>query len=126
MSDAYETVDLVIVEDAKPPKVTPDRHAYSKQRVVRLRMIMGGQCTHCGYHECQSALAFHHVANEKDRDIRWGYVKLTVAIAEARKCILLCNNCHSGHHNGELTLNPEVVARAMASNAVALDEFSRR
>lgn len=61
----------------------------------------GGQCMHCGYHKCNSAMEFHH-KDPKQKDFGfsvdghtrgWEIVKL-----ELDKCILLCANCHREEH----------------------------
>lgn len=75
--------------------------------VVRARRRMkskavtykGGHCIHCGYDQCEAALAFHHRDPlEKEHEIfklfnagrRW-----EIVAAELDKCDLVCNNCHS-------------------------------
>jgi hypothetical protein len=58
----------------------------------------GGSCRLCGYDRCVAALQFHHL----DRtDKRFGLASqgvtrgIRAARAEARKCVLLCANCHA-------------------------------
>jgi hypothetical protein len=83
--------------------------SYGKQlergRIRKLRLVMklGGRCVICGYARNLAALEFHHrepcaktfqldtrtLANRNWRDVE----------AEARKCLLLCSNCHAEHHN---------------------------
>jgi hypothetical protein len=71
----------------------------------------GGACLICGYNTCLAALEFHH----RDRKTklfalsRQGVTRsLEEARAEARKCILLCSNCHAEVENG-VTQMPEFV-----------------
>lgn len=58
----------------------------------------GGKCRLCGYDRCLAALEFHHLAPE---DKRFGLShrgiarSLEAVRAEARKCVLLCANCHA-------------------------------
>ncbi len=58
----------------------------------------GGKCRLCGYDRCFAALEFHHLVPE---DKRFGLShrgiarSLEVVRAEARKCVLLCANCHA-------------------------------
>ncbi len=72
-----------------------------KQQCVDYR---GGQCSICGYNQCNSALDFHHrnpqdktyaisnLANRKfDDDLK----------KELDKCDLLCANCHRELHSKE-------------------------
>jgi transposase len=58
----------------------------------------GGECLICGYDRCQQVLQFHHLdPSEKEFDLgRSGVCRsLAKARAEARKCVLLCANCHA-------------------------------
>lgn len=63
---------------------------------------MGGKCALCGYDRCNSALEFHHInPQEKDFQLSSGSTRsLNRDFVEARKCILLCSNCHREVHNG--------------------------
>jgi hypothetical protein len=57
----------------------------------------GGRCLLCGYDRCLAALEFHHVdpADKAFHVSREGVTRsLAKARAEARKCVLLCSNCH--------------------------------
>jgi len=57
----------------------------------------GGCCAICGYDRCMAALEFHHVdpAEKAFHVSRDGVSRsLARAQAEARKCVLLCSNCH--------------------------------
>jgi hypothetical protein len=67
---------------------------------------LGGKCVSCGFNAYPSALEFHHVdPNKKDSFFRghksWSWEKLQ---KELDGCLLLCSNCHKGHHAGELEL----------------------
>lgn len=58
----------------------------------------GGACVLCGYHASLGGLHFHHVdpAEKAFALSRQGVTRsLTAARAEARKCALLCSNCHA-------------------------------
>jgi transposase len=58
----------------------------------------GGACRLCGYSRCMAALEFHHlVPAEKAFSLSEEGVtrSLARARAEARKCVLLCANCHA-------------------------------
>jgi hypothetical protein len=67
---------------------------------------LGGKCIRCGYDEFVAALDFHHIQDDKESTVAnlllaaVGYknARLEAALAEARKCILLCANCHRGLH----------------------------
>jgi transposase len=66
-----------------------------KQTLVR---DAGGACRLCGYDRCIAALEFHHVV-PADKRFAMSYRGVTRSLArarqEARKCILLCSNCHA-------------------------------
>jgi transposase len=58
----------------------------------------GGKCLLCGYDRSLSGLHFHHVdpAAKSFALSRQGVTRsLDAARAEARKCVLLCSNCHA-------------------------------
>jgi transposase len=63
----------------------------------------GGCCSLCGYERCLAALEFHHLdPNLKEfgvaqRGMGRGIDRLRV---EARKCVLLCSNCHAEVESG--------------------------
>ncbi len=70
----------------------------------RLKLIedFGHRCARCGYNECVEALEFHHVdASTKIFSLTTrGFSKSPERVKdEAKKCILLCANCHREEHN---------------------------
>jgi transposase len=75
--------------------------AVSKRRREVKRQLVeeaGGECLICGFKEHQSALQFHHL-NPAEKRFHLGHRGITRGIgkkqAEARKCVLLCANCHA-------------------------------
>lgn len=64
---------------------------------------LGGKCNRCSYANCLAALEFHHLdSNEKEGNISaWlsHPVKREIIVKEAKKCCLLCSNCHKEFHN---------------------------
>jgi len=58
----------------------------------------GGACAACGYRDCIGVLQFHHLDPSTKR-FHLGREGVSRAIddarAEARKCVLLCANCHT-------------------------------
>ncbi|HXR28227.1 MAG TPA: helix-turn-helix domain-containing protein [Solirubrobacteraceae bacterium] len=63
----------------------------------------GGRCTLCGYNRCVAALHFHHVdpASKSFHVSEQGVTRsLGRARDEARKCVLLCSNCHAEVETG--------------------------
>lgn len=59
----------------------------------------------CGYSKSNNALQFHHTdPNTKSfrlsANMGKGFEKL---LAEAKKCVLLCANCHAEEHDESIT-----------------------
>jgi hypothetical protein len=58
----------------------------------------GGRCAICGYDSYVGALAFHHL-DPSQKGFGLSLRGLTRGIAqlreEAKKCVLLCHNCHA-------------------------------
>ena len=83
----------------------------SRRRRVKASLVdaAGGRCVLCGYDRSPAALQFHHVDPETKA---FGIADLGVArsldaaLAEARKCVLLCANCHAEVEAGLATLPP--------------------
>jgi DNA-binding transcriptional ArsR family regulator len=67
----------------------------------------GGRCALCGYNRCVGALGFHHVDPAEKRfgiSLRASR-SLGRARSEARKCVLLCANCHAEVERGVTRLS---------------------
>jgi hypothetical protein len=78
------------------------RSEYVSVRRRRIKAILvgeaGGRCRLCGYDRYVGALHFHHLdPGEKSFSLSQDGLtrSLQRARAEARKCVLLCSNCHS-------------------------------
>ncbi len=70
-----------------------------RRRQIKRKLVeeAGGQCLLCGYDRCQQVLEFHHLdpALKQFQLSQHGATRsLARSRAEARKCILLCANCH--------------------------------
>ena len=81
------------------------------RRRAKLRLIeaAGGSCVLCGYDRHPAALHFHHLDPKQKRYTlsRAGHTRnFAEALEEARKCILLCANCHAEVERG-LTVIPD-------------------
>jgi hypothetical protein len=88
-----------------------ERVAERRRRVKRLLVEeAGGRCRICGYDRSPAALQFHHLDPEEkgfalsNRGLTRGLDK---ARAEARKCVLLCANCHAEVEAGYQRLAPD-------------------
>ena len=83
------------------------RQEYVTRRRRKVKLILiaeaGGRCAICGYDRYVGALQFHHRRREEKR---FGLSdagvarSLEAARAEARKCLLLCSNCHAEVEGG--------------------------
>jgi len=75
--------------------------AHRKAIKQRLVDAFGGKCGKCGYDKCLNALEFHHLdPSQKDFNIRKSIRRWDVIVAEAKKCVCLCSNCHEEFHDG--------------------------
>lgn len=70
------------------------------RRIVKRKLVeeAGGCCVICGYARCQRALQFHHL-DPAAKEFHLGHGGHTRALSrsrvEAKKCALLCANCHA-------------------------------
>jgi transposase len=77
------------------------REAVSRwRRRAKRRLILaaGGRCILCGYDRHPGALHFHHLDPSQKRYTlsRAGHTRrFAEALEEAKKCVLLCANCHA-------------------------------
>jgi hypothetical protein len=91
-----------------------------RRRKVKVLLVAeaGGKCCLCGYDRHPAALQFHHIdPSEKRLNVstcNWGIETMR---AEARKCVLLCGNCHAEVEHGctQLPANVSGVGSAASS-----------
>jgi hypothetical protein len=81
------------------------------ERKIKLVEMFGGKCQSCGYDKNYSALTFHH-RNPSEKETTLDLRKLSnnswIKIeAEAKKCNLLCFNCHMEHHHPSHIKQPQ-------------------
>jgi transposase-like protein len=80
-----------------------------RRRTVRAAVLQeaGGRCVSCGYDRYIGALQFHHL-DPGEKAFALSGRGLTRSLArireEARKCVLLCANCHAEVEGGVRTL----------------------
>jgi hypothetical protein len=74
-------------------------------RKIKLVKMYRGGCEKCAYSKNYAALEFHHLDPETKSfqlDLRsLSNRKWRAITEEAKKCILLCSNCHAELHNPE-------------------------
>jgi hypothetical protein len=80
------------------------RGRHRRQSLIQKK---GGHCEQCGYSRNQAALAFHHLdpaTKSFPIDLRnCSNTSWKAIIIEARKCLLLCLNCHAEIHNPDFS-----------------------
>ena len=90
------------------PNVYEKQQKRAWSRKLELISIMGGCCSKCGYRNNVAALEFHHI-NPEDKKFQLdarhlSNTSMIKIIEEAKKCVLLCSNCHKEAHNPEYTI----------------------
>lgn len=81
-----------------------------RRKMIKAKAIsyMGGRCIFCKYNRCSAALEFHHI-DSKTKEFGLGKNGLTRSwhktLAELKKCILVCSNCHKEIHAGLIRPN---------------------
>lgn len=74
-----------------------------KKRRQKFKISQGGCCKICGYNKCLNALHFHHLDEETKKSSLASMLlrgSIEKAQEEAKKCILICGNCHAEIHAG--------------------------
>ncbi|MDO8743046.1 MAG: hypothetical protein Q7J30_00565 [Candidatus Azambacteria bacterium] len=77
-----------------------DSRIKKKTELVR---ALGGKCKMCGYNYYIGALDFHHLDRSKKKfslSVKGLCYSWKSILQEARKCVILCKNCHSEVENG--------------------------
>ncbi len=94
-----------------------------RRRKVKAILVReaGGACRICGYMANMRALHFHHVEpTEKRLEINAKGVALSLEAlrAEARKCVLLCSNCHAEVEEGFVLIPDAALERVLSDSAL--------
>jgi len=79
-----------------------ERWTKLKKKVI---LLMGGECSRCGYKKNDSVLCIHHL-KQKRKDFDWNKLRLRswkTILSEIKKCILVCANCHGEIHYPNLS-----------------------
>ncbi len=87
-----------------------------RRRKVKTILVAeaGGACCICGYARNMRALHFHHVEPSQKRlemNARGVAIALEKLRAEARKCVLLCSNCHAEVEDGIVSIPTDALDR---------------
>jgi transposase len=92
--------------------------AVSRRR-RRMKAILvreaGGICVICGYAGNMRALHFHHLEPSQKRieiNAKGAALSLETLRTEARKCVLLCSNCHAEVEDGSASIPAVTLERA--------------
>ena len=110
-----EVLGYVWYSEYMEKRTYADRREYmskaTSRRRLRLKKMLvdskGGKCQICGYSRCLVALDFHHIDEStksfelSQRDLMRSWKKIQ---DEARKCLLVCSNCHREIHSGMVKL----------------------
>lgn len=96
-------------EELVEKKKAADKEKYRKwqdkarlERKAKLVEMLGGKCQRCGYDKCLAALSFHHRDPTEKKfalSVKGLCHKWDDIVEEAKKCDLLCMNCHAEEHN---------------------------
>ena len=73
------------------------------KKKIKLVKMLGGKCKICGYNRYVGALDFHHLNRSKKKfslSVRGLCYSWETILQEARKCVILCKNCHTEVENG--------------------------
>ena len=75
---------------------------YNEMKINYIKKV--GGCQLCGYNDfsCLPVYEFHHTDNDKETNLSYyrRTVNKTLFLEEAKKCIIVCANCHRKiHHN---------------------------
>jgi transposase len=97
-----------------------------RRRKVKTILVeeAGGACCICGYDHNMRALHFHHVdPSQKCHEMNAKGVAISLAKlrVEARKCVLLCSNCHAEVEDGIASVPADALERVTPSG-VAQDD----
>lgn len=89
-----------------------DVRAWTTKVKKNLAECFDSKCGICGYNKTVLALDFHHInPNDKKFGIStWKIKKWDRVVEEAKKCVLLCSNCHREIH-GNITSMPDNIKR---------------
>lgn len=77
------------------------RQYKSRKNEILDKLGIDKKCCKCGYDKYIGALEFHHEGEDKKFNLSKNH-SITQSLEEAKKCILVCSNCHKEIHAGLL------------------------
>ncbi len=94
-----KTIDKRYYERHKT-KIYLSKRARLRNYKLELVNELGGKCSLCGYNKCIAAFDFHHKSDDKESAVAFllNHSSKEKTLKEARKCLLLCANCHRELH----------------------------
>jgi 5-methylcytosine-specific restriction endonuclease McrA len=121
------SIDEIGRRFGKDPSTVLSGDGYYRRRRCRVEAVVrrrrkvkdtlvseaGGRCAVCGYDRYIGALEFHHLdPSAKRLSLGGGGITLAIDVLreEARKCVLLCSNCHAEVEGGVTVLPARVAA----------------
>jgi cytochrome c553 len=102
-----------------------------RKTFVRRLLILeaGDRCQACGYDRCRKNFHFHHLdpADKKFNLTAGNGKSLARFREEARKCVLVCANCHGEIENGLRPAPPsmEQRTRVFRTQSVTMEQVAR-
>ena len=87
---------------------TQNRREQRQENKKKLVEYFGGKCVICGYSKYYGALEFHRLNPDK-KDLSWERIMtkrydFKKMLKEAKKCLLICSNCHREIHAGIVSI----------------------
>lgn len=95
-----------------------NRKQTAQKRKLQLITELGGKCYICGYNRNAATLHFHHL-NPAEKNFalsarnKISHSKYELSLLEAKKCVLLCANCHSEFHTNFIDLSGKIIGNPM-------------
>lgn len=96
-----------------PKGITATRGYYMKL----IKQKFGNKCTICGYNKSINALEFHHLnPNIKEGGVSNTNGTIIKSLEEAKKCILICSNCHREIHDNTIQIPKNLLIERGSNN----------
>ena len=94
-------------------------YIFRKVNLMRVMKLLGGVCSKCFQYD-PAIMCFHHTNPENKENIinkisTYRYSKL---LYEAKKCELLCCNCHAETHSNEFRITDYTAAKIKLFNII--------